>query len=806
MRILPLVLVVLLLAWGTGTAAQISFSGRVVDADGEAVSATAVAVYTIAFSEDMSFAVSLSGQSETDDDGAFAVAVEAHDEPRRQMIVLARKARRAIGWSNARDKTGITIDLAEPATLAGLVVDERGAPVPGADVAAMLMAGADNDLRWIIGWGELSDLQTKTDAGGRFSFENIPPTAKAEFIVSAPGKAAHYTGTMGGPPAMQFKPGRTDIRIALAPEAKIEGAVVEHQSGKPLAGVHVVAQPKAEPNPFAVRTATSSPDGAFIIDGLKGGEVIVRIADSDENWTCAPTTVTTEPDGTVGNIRLEAMAPVFLEVVVTDAEDKTPVDSVYVGVKEIASNQHKAGRTGQDGVARIRVGPGDYQLTSSRKQGYISQSTSSTVTVKKGSANRIEIALKPPPSLSGVVIDPEGKPVEGALVKVLPAGRNSVRTDAQGEFKAHYDMRAWGAPEATPQLYLLVRHPERNLAMAAEIDEQEQDVEIKLTSGALVRGKVVNPEGKPLPGTTCSVMMRADRWGARILDQPVTADAQGAYRISAIPRERDYTITASADGYGRNEIEAVVPHEGDETIEAEDIVLSIADLSISGVVVDVDDKPVANAHISTRGNGQQFRNAQTDAEGKFTADGLCKGSVNVHASLNREGRYLSGNAECDAGDQDVRITIGENVGSQGRPAEKQPTPLLGKTLPTPADVGIMTELAGKPVLVCFWSAEERPSRRCLRMLAQHLANIGDEGVVAVAVHAFPMDDKALAEWKERFKITFEMVALPENAKEVRLAWGVQSLPWLILTDAQHVVRAEGFRIEEFDEKLALVSQ
>ena len=31
-------------------------------------------------------------------------------------------------------------------------------------------------------------------------------------------------------------------------------------------------------------------------------------------------------------------------------------------------------------------------------------------------------------------------------------------------------------------------------------------------------------------------------------------------------------------------------------------------------------------------------------------------------------------------------------------------------------------------------------------------------------------------------------------------WGVQSLPWLILTDKNHIVTAEGFSIDDLNEK------
>jgi len=44
-----------------------------------------------------------------------------------------------------------------------------------------------------------------------------------------------------------------------------------------------------------------------------------------------------------------------------------------------------------------------------------------------------------------------------------------------------------------------------------------------------------------------------------------------------------------------------------------------------------------------------------------------------------------------------------------------------------------------------------------------------------------------------------------DAEEVRFNWGVKSLPWLILTDAEHIIRAEGFALNELDGRLKQLS-
>jgi len=71
--------------------------------------------------------------------------------------------------------------------------------------------------------------------------------------------------------------------------------------------------------------------------------------------------------------------------------------------------------------------------------------------------------------------------------------------------------------------------------------------------------------------------------------------------------------------------------------------------------------------------------------------------------------------------------------------------------------------------------------------------------------SFRISVETLDQWREKFRIPFEIGIVTGDLETVRWQWGVQSLPWLILTDRQHVVRAEGFALAELDEKIAAMS-
>jgi len=108
---------------------------------------------------------------------------------------------------------------------------------------------------------------------------------------------------------------------------------------------------------------------------------------------------------------------------------------------------------------------------------------------------------------------------------------------------------------------------------------------------------------------------------------------------------------------------------------------------------------------------------------------------------------------------------------------------------------------GKMILVCFFDMDQRPSRNCMRQLNSKAKDLKTKGVFVVAVHASKVDDNKLRLWVQKYNINFPVGMIKADAPKTRIAWGVRSLPWLILTDTQHVVIAEGFSLAELDEKL-----
>ena len=112
-----------------------------------------------------------------------------------------------------------------------------------------------------------------------------------------------------------------------------------------------------------------------------------------------------------------------------------------------------------------------------------------------------------------------------------------------------------------------------------------------------------------------------------------------------------------------------------------------------------------------------------------------------------------------------------------------------------------TQAQGRMVLVCFFDMNQRPSRHCVTQLAEQTERLRNRGVAVIAVQASKMDQESLNQWIKKNNISFLVGTIQGDSDKIRFAWGIESLPWLILTDRAHVVCAEGLSLDELDNKL-----
>jgi len=122
-------------------------------------------------------------------------------------------------------------------------------------------------------------------------------------------------------------------------------------------------------------------------------------------------------------------------------------------------------------------------------------------------------------------------------------------------------------------------------------------------------------------------MVTAKRWDLCLIMMMLTKKLHDTLCVPT------YIVTAIAMGYRRNQIEAQTEDILDNRLDVGPIVLARGKFTVSGVVVDTNGKPVANAWVYCTGKDQVGINSRTDADGKFKADGIFEGSVQINASI-----------------------------------------------------------------------------------------------------------------------------------------------------------------------------
>jgi hypothetical protein len=259
-------------------------------------------------------------------------------------------------------------------------------------------------------------------------------------------------------------------------------------------------------------------------------------------------------------------------------------------------------------------------------------------------------------------------------------------------------------------------------------------------------------------------------------------------------------VFAKAKDHGRSQQKVQAESETNR-VELEPFVLKVADKIVSGQVVNADDKPVLGANVSLSGEEQPETSVTTDSKGRFNLK-VCEGPVRLFA--NSQSGYA--NATAEAGDTNVVLQLARNE-SYSSPVARRSS-LKGKSLPDLSALGFAAEdlPAGKPVLLCLLDIEQRPSRRAARLLAEQHDGLRQKGIAILAVQATAIEADSLKSWKDSSPVPFRVGRVAERSEKSRWLSAVESLPWLILSDTQGRVVAEGFAIEELEANLKALAK
>jgi protocatechuate 3,4-dioxygenase beta subunit len=407
-------------------------------------------------------------------------------------------------------------------------------------------------------------LRGSTGPDGTIRFEGLAPGTVGVVSASRPGFAP---AVLGGPRRGLQRDASTladgavlAIEVSLEPGAVLAGAVLLQPAGTPVPGARVTLHLPDLLLFEGSRTAVADSTGSYRFEGLPSGKGVVFAHAAGA--------------ATAGAVR-GGIPP-----------------ALFIG------------------------GEGDSTLA---------------VAIAEGPAEtRRDLPVVATGSVAGRVLGPGGIPVAGARVEVrgssgfdgplsapsdLPP--SPVRTAEDGTFRVD------GVPPADGLVASAGREgrvPGTSEPFALAAGAVVEGIEIRLTEGGTLLGRVTGPDGSPVSGAEVSADRRAGRRGVGVdldSDRETLSDAQGNWRIAVFPAGQA-SLEIRAEGFVRRTLEGIAVEDGGET--RADASLE-AGSEIGGTVRDASGAPAAGVRVSARNEDRRPPSGVRSASGTTGSDG-----------------------------------------------------------------------------------------------------------------------------------------------------------------------------------------
>jgi len=398
-------------------------AGVVVGTDGTPVPYATVKIASTRWSADMTYR-----QAAADDKGAFEIKG------------LARAALRMRAEGDEASSPPVDVDLvATPTkrdvrlvldragTIAGVVVDGDGEPVPEATVSAYpdFMAGEVADGDWMMA----SNATATTDGDGHFVLKGLDDGAFRVWAARDGGGSRRNTGREG----VATRTGAKDVKLVLPAPGGIKGKLALEDGDPPtLAIVSVDWEHRV-----TVR------DGEFELVDLQPGSYDVRVSGTDfAQRTKGDLTVTAGKVTDAGTITLRRGRKVAGRVV--DSKGAPVAGARVMFGKMLFGDGKQTGADDAESAAQMGMrmttttADGAFLITGApRTMGSLlaehttlGRSVAIRIAAGKDDVQGAELALRGYGSITGKVTR-KGEPVAGATVNVAPMGSSGQATFVQ---------------------------------------------------------------------------------------------------------------------------------------------------------------------------------------------------------------------------------------------------------------------------------------------------------------------------------------------------------------------------------------
>lgn len=506
--------------------------------------------------------------------------------------------------------TGLQEREVEKVTAYGSVRDEAGTPLPGAVVVLSSLDGS----RSLTQATQLTERAVDND--GKFEFAELEP-GLYRFHASLNGYQSHRLDV-----AVIEGSATPEIALILSSGMSISGTVFD-PLGKPVAGAQIAAfkERVEEDAPLQKRlqvlldlpemqdengiVATSDESGHYQIVGLENlsyrlQAVASGFSPAEQRYIAAGSvevdfllelggvlTGTVQDPGGIGIA--DALVEIYRQ---TGSQDIIEI------IQERAMPPLAARQTDGSGFFEFNELGGDsnFRLVA-RALGYQPRQFEN-LQIESGGASTVDVVLSPGEVIRGVVYDPDGNVLEGALCKVNQMGARSegppidltddgIETDGSGEFVFDTLTEA--------DYRLIVSFPDYATHQELRIRPGSDPLNIQLGEGAAISGSVLDVESSaPIPGAVVTVNDVAD------VKKTAVTDGSGRYYVRGITEQRRAIayVSVTATGYTRSGNEQIEVADGAETPGA-NFYLERNGV-VSGVVVSANGVPLPGVSVSAR--------------------------------------------------------------------------------------------------------------------------------------------------------------------------------------------------------------
>ncbi len=524
-----------------------------------------------------------------------------------------------------KDLEGLVFEVDRAASVSGTVTDDRGRPLSGVMVEKKESSQGFGMMVRAGGGGT-----TRTDGDGNFYLGGLERGALTLLFTHS-----------------DFEPAQRDLdtakdieglRVALSRGAMLTGMVLHEEDGSPVGNARVEAAAAGSDRFGGELSATTGPDGGFILEGVAAGRYTLR-AEAGGMRSAVINDVIVTPGASPPPVELRLGGGVTLSGTISGVkETELPQFTVRAlvtgsGGFPITAPVDAAGHFEIKGMP-----PGSVTLVAG--SGFFGgRSITKTVTIPSGVAS-FETTIEFP---HGNRVEGEvtrgGAPVDGASVIFRNAATRATTTataDASGHYAAE-DLDDGDYDVTVLQFSKSVSHTTKVTIKS----DKEFDIALPLSK---ISGLITDSQtGKRLDGALVSV--KRDEGGAPpsgsglFLQQGARTDASGYYQMDGL-QDGTYLLTTRKDGYGfvtrsvlinadlkPDEINFELSHVDSWTFRAVDAGSTLPLLALSALVLVGGGDPLAPSGSPATVLFQGSLSA--DTSGLFHIDSLQPGSYRV---------------------------------------------------------------------------------------------------------------------------------------------------------------------------------